>query len=216
MAASSSLHTASDDSLPTRASLLGRVRSGDDPAGWEEFYRTYRGLIHGFARKCQLSEEEAQDVVVTTMESMVGALPEFQYDPARCRFKTWLLSVARSRIGDVRRKRARNPARTDRALPESLTAGLDQLPDRESSDQEQLWEEEWQRHLLDTAAERLKKTVQPLHFQVFYLCVLKEQPAAEVAQTVGVNIAHVYLISHRLKKQFGRILEAVRKAEDGI
>lgn len=206
--------TKGDDPLPTRASLLERVQSADDPAGWEEFFRTYRGLIHGFARKCQLSEEEAHEVVQTTMVALVGRLPGFQYEPERCRFKSWLLKVAGCRIVDFKRQRARNPARADQPVPEAASEWLDRLPEHGRSDLEQVWEAEWQQHLLNTAVERLKHSVPPLHFQIFHLSVLKERSGREVAQTLGVHVGQVYLVSHRLKKQFAKILEAVRKTEE--
>jgi len=205
-----------DDPLPTRASLLARVGSGDDPAGWEEFFATYRGLIHGFARKCQLSDEEAKDVVQTTMQSLVGALPDFRYDPATCRFKSWLLNVAKSRISDVQRRRLRNPAEPGTHRTEDVEQSpLEGLPGDGLSDFEALWDEEWQRHLLQAASERLKRTVQPLHFQIFHLSVIKERPKREVAETLGVNVGQVYLVSHRLKKLYRNILETVRQAEEG-
>ena len=38
-------------SLETRPSLLQRLKSGDDPQSWQEFYKIYGGLIRFFAEK---------------------------------------------------------------------------------------------------------------------------------------------------------------------
>ena len=42
--------TETDDWLPTRRSLLTRLRLVEDRAGWQEFFDTYSGLIYGSGR----------------------------------------------------------------------------------------------------------------------------------------------------------------------
>src|SRR3974390_1558161 len=91
--------------LETRPSLLHRLRSGDNPQGWQEFYRIYGGLIRHFASKAGLSADEAEEVVQETAIGVARRLPEFTYDPKVCRFKTWLLNLTRWRIQDQLRKR---------------------------------------------------------------------------------------------------------------
>lgn len=39
-----------DRSLPTRASLLERLKDLGDDASWNDFYQIYRGLIYSVAR----------------------------------------------------------------------------------------------------------------------------------------------------------------------
>src|SRR5437773_1054699 len=92
-------------SLETRPSLLNRLKSSDDPQSWEEFYRTYGGLIRFFAEKAGLTADEAEDVVQETAIGVARRLPEFTYDPKVCRFKTWLLNLTCWRIQDQLRKR---------------------------------------------------------------------------------------------------------------
>lgn len=56
-----------DEPIPTRVSLLSRLRDLDDDASWSEFDRTYRGLIFGVARRAGLRGSEAQEVVQDTL-----------------------------------------------------------------------------------------------------------------------------------------------------
>ena len=92
-------------SLETRPSLLQRLKSGDDPESWQEFYKIYGGLIRSFAEKAGLTVDEAEEVVQETAIGVARRLPEFTYDPKVCRFKTWLLNLVRWRIQDQIRKR---------------------------------------------------------------------------------------------------------------
>ena len=55
-----------DSLLPTRQSLLSRLRDWQDQDGWREFFDSYWRLIYNVARKSGLGDAEAQDVVQTT------------------------------------------------------------------------------------------------------------------------------------------------------
>jgi RNA polymerase sigma-70 factor (ECF subfamily) len=92
-----------DDSISTRETLLERLRQWDDHASWQEFFEIYWRLIHRFALRAGLSEEQAREVVQDTVISVARNTPEFRYDPKSCTFKTWLLNVTKWRILDRHR-----------------------------------------------------------------------------------------------------------------
>src|SRR5258706_15647409 len=76
----------------TRASLLQGLQAGDEDR-WHEFYRLYGPIIRGFALKAGLTETEADEVMQETCIDLAKNFGEFHYDPAKCRFKTWLLNL---------------------------------------------------------------------------------------------------------------------------
>src|SRR6185369_3930990 len=92
-----------DSLLPTRQSLLTRLRDWQDQDGWREFFDTYWRLIYNVARKSGLNDSEAQEVVQATFIYLSRKMPKFRYEPARGSFKSWLRVVTRSRIGVYRR-----------------------------------------------------------------------------------------------------------------
>src|SRR5215472_6203923 len=94
-----------DELIRTRATLLLRLKNWQDQASWEQFFDTYWRLIYRFARKAELTDQEAQDVVQETMFAVAKHIPTFTYDPARGSFKGWLLNMARWRLIDQLRKR---------------------------------------------------------------------------------------------------------------
>ena len=93
-----------DSLLPTRQSLLSRLRDWQDQDGWREFFDSYWRLIYNVARKSGLADAEAQDVVQTTFIYLARRMPRFHYDRARGSFKSWLRVVTRSRISVYRRR----------------------------------------------------------------------------------------------------------------
>ncbi|HTQ49990.1 MAG TPA: sigma-70 family RNA polymerase sigma factor, partial [Candidatus Acidoferrales bacterium] len=94
-------------SIRTRPSLLGRLKAGDDSQSWDEFYRIYGKLVRDFALQAGLSATEADEVVQETVIATSRHLPGYQYDPKKCRFKTWLLNQTSWRIKDQLKKRRR-------------------------------------------------------------------------------------------------------------
>jgi RNA polymerase sigma-70 factor (ECF subfamily) len=91
-----------DDLLPTRPSLLGRLKDWRDDRSWQEFFDIYWRLIYGVARKAGLSSSEADEVVQETMLTVAKKMKDFRYDPARGSFKGWLLQLTGWRIASPR------------------------------------------------------------------------------------------------------------------
>jgi RNA polymerase sigma-70 factor (ECF subfamily) len=102
------------------------------------------------------------------------------------------------RIVDQFRKR--RPALSLEDFGHADTRGgiTERIPDPTRPFVETLWDEEWQKNLIDAAMDRVKRRVKPQHYQIFYLSVVKELGAARVARTLGVTAAQVYLVKHRV------------------
>jgi RNA polymerase sigma factor (sigma-70 family) len=214
-----------DDPLPTRASLLNRLKDTGDEASWEEFHRTYRGLLVGVARRAGLNEHEAAEAVQDTLIALVKKIPEFRYEPGKDSFKGWLLQIVRWKIIDLVRRRRRLGSSTEGEEPSSVAARLALTENLEGDsvsipantpdprqDFKAIWDAEWERHLLTQALARVKRLAKPEHYAIYHLHVVEEHPLAEVRRTLGVSAAAVYLAKHRVgamvKKEVSRLRES--------
>jgi len=207
-------HEAEDcpaDLLPTRGSLLARLKDWEDNASWREFFDTYWRLLYNFAVQRGLHHEEAQEVVQETVVAVAKSIGKFQYDPKVCRFKTWLLGVTWSKIANQFARRARTPALPAPPRPDDSTGTdpLEQIPDAQAERWERAWDAEWEKHLMDAAVQRVKRRVSIEQFQMFDLFVLKQWPARDVAKTLGVTIGHVYVAKHRIVRLVRKEIEAL-------
>src|SRR6266702_1190826 len=97
-----------DELIPTRASLLSRLKDWRDEHSWKVFFDTYWKLIYRAAIKAGLTDAEAQDAVQETVISVMKSVPDFKYEAVGGSFKSWLLNLTAWRIGDQFRKRQRN------------------------------------------------------------------------------------------------------------
>src|SRR5439155_17432074 len=134
-----------DSLLPTRQSLLTRLRDLQDQDGWREFFDTYWRLIYNVACKSGLDDLEAQEVVQSTFIYLTRRMPKFRYEPARGSFKSWLRVVTRSRISVYRRTEKAHEKFIREPLPgaegEDVSA-VEQLPDPAGDALDELWQRE--------------------------------------------------------------------------
>jgi RNA polymerase sigma factor (sigma-70 family) len=188
--------------IPTRRSLLSRIKHWDDQKSWQDFYDIYARLIYGAAIKAGLTEAEAEDVVQDTVIAVAKAIQGFKYDPERCAFKTWLHAITRRQVANQFRKRqGKGRALEPLAGGEGESSLVEELPDPASRALDETWDREWERNLLEAAADRVKARVSPAQYQVFEYHVLQGHGVVETARALGINAARVYLAKHRVLAQ---------------
>ena len=202
-----------DELLPTRWTLIERLKNWDDQESWRQFFETYWRLIYGVAIKSGLTHPEAQDVVQETVMSVCKSMHNFKADPAYGSFKAWLLNLTRWRITDQVRKRRRGVNATEER-PHSgsksdttSTAVEERVPDPAGNALETIWNDEWEKHIVDAALEKVKQQSSGKHYQIFFLQAIKQIPPAKVAEALNLKVDQVYLIKHRLTKIFEEALK---------
>src|ERR1041384_7214024 len=97
--------TKPDEFIPTRQTLLCRLKNWDDQESWREFFETYWKLIYSAALKSGLNHEEAEEAVQAVIISVCKNIKQFKADPSAGSFKGWLLKLTGWRIHDQIRKR---------------------------------------------------------------------------------------------------------------
>lgn len=194
-----------EELIPTRRSLLSRLKNWDDQASWSEFFETYWKLIYRTSIKAGLNDAEAQDVVQETMCSVMKSMPSFKYDPQKGSFKSWLLQLTSWRIRDAFRNRQPDVAMLKDAPSGSY--GVESLVDPGGIALENVWEREWETHVFERAVNRVKKRVDPQQYQLYYLYVVKKWPVGRVARSLKVSAAKVYLAKHRVGRMIKEEIE---------
>jgi RNA polymerase sigma factor (sigma-70 family) len=194
----------SDELIPTRATLLHRLKNWQDQSSWQEFFETYWHLIYGVAIKRGLTKSEAQDVVQETMVSVAKHMPAFTYNPAIGSFKAWLLNMTRWRIADQLRKRL--PSETE----------FESHPEPAYSDMEKLWDEEWEKNLLEVASTKARRRLDPKQYLIFDYYVNKKWEPERVAKALGVTINQVYKAKQLVTEIVTQEVERLKKRDDLI
>jgi RNA polymerase sigma factor (sigma-70 family) len=191
-------NTITNGFLPTRESLLTRLKDWDDSQSWEEFFNTYGKLIYSVGCRAGLTDAEAQDVVQETILAVAKEMPSFHYDRSRGSFKSWLLTITRHRIADQFRKKHYHYDGERRPREETLHTALLEKHLDANFNLNDAWDQEWKKNLLELATDTVRQRVSPGQYQLFHLHVLLNLPARTVAQRLGVKLTEVYFAKYKI------------------
>jgi RNA polymerase sigma-70 factor (ECF subfamily) len=179
----------------TRSSLIRRIRDPQDNASWGEFVAFYEPLLRSYVRSRSVPQVDVADLVQDIFIKVLRALPNFNLDHQRGRFRTWLYRVTTNIVMDYAR---RNAAR-DRAVQNWLArAGKTHVEDEQPDEG---WGQAHQRRALELAQDQVKATTNPRTWYCFEQRVLLGRRPADIAKelditpnAVNVNSARVFLV----------------------
>ena len=198
--------------LETRSSLINRLKATINGKSWEDFFQTYWELIFNVARRAGLSEADAQDIVQETIVKVHKSLDRFQYNRDRGSFKGWLCAVTRSRLAEYfKKQKKRLPL--NQPFDDSTRNPTIEVADPRHLELEQIWDEEWQKYLIQTALTRLKRTVSPKQFQIYKCHCIDEWSVKEICKALNINRAQVYMAKQRVGKLFKAELTRAQERE---
>jgi RNA polymerase sigma-70 factor (ECF subfamily) len=184
--------------IATRKTLIKRLKNLQDQSSWQDFFDTYWKPIYFLARQKGLTETESQDIVQETMLGVAKHIPSFRYNPKVGSFKSWLFKMTNWRIADQIRK---NDSLDTRPL--STTDRHPHTFDHTDDERDRALDlfcdaEEWRKHLLEVALEKVKRQLDPRKYQIFDFYVNKDWSPKKVARLFRVPVSQVYITKHRV------------------
>jgi RNA polymerase sigma-70 factor (ECF subfamily) len=191
------------DSPNTRPSLLVRIRDPRDGSAWSQFVDVYAPLIYGYGRKCGLQDADAADVTQEVLRSVSTAAKRLEYDPARGSFRGWLFTVVRNRLRNFLASRARGEQGSGDTAQHKLLQ--EQPAPQEECDQE------YERQLFHWAVEEVRGRFQETTWQAFWLTAVEGKSGKDVAKTLRMSVAAVYLAKGRV---MARLKEQLRQVDE--
>jgi RNA polymerase sigma-70 factor (ECF subfamily) len=178
----------------TRTTLLRRVRDPADADAWREFVALYQPLLRAYTLKKELAGPDADDVVQEVLARLLKALPDFELDRRRARFRTWLWKVTRNALADgARRRRRRDRAELAHAADDRV-----EPPGADGGEPEADWVAMHRRRVLEFAKARVRARSHPRTWACFEEHVLRGRPSGEVASELGVSANVVDVNSSRV------------------
>jgi RNA polymerase sigma factor (sigma-70 family) len=193
--------------LPTtRVTFLVRLRQDPtDQAAWEAFVEQYARHIYRWCRQWRLQDADAEDVTQDILMRLAQKLRAFTYEPSRS-FRGWLKTLAHH----AWRNFVDSPRRALTAGGNQVWEQIQTLEARE--DLLQKLQEAFDHELLEAAKVRVRLRVAPHTWEAFCLVALEGRPVAEVAATVQMQVAMVYVAKSKVQKM---LHEEIQKLETG-
>jgi len=190
----------------THATLLAKLAHGGEPSAWREFVDRYGDLIRGFAVRQNVRPIDCDDIVQDVLLALTRSMPNFQYDPSKGKFRSYLKTAV---IHAIYRKSFQGKGEVSlEELDEiSRTAGADPDVDHQ-------WESEWRQYHLRLAMKTIGVEFNDADRRAFQYYAVEGRSAAEAAESLGQNVDQVYQAKSRIVRRLGELVEQ-QIAEEG-
>jgi RNA polymerase sigma factor (sigma-70 family) len=194
----------------TRYSLLLRIADTGDHAAWTEFLAVYEPLVYGLARRRGLQDADAHDLCQDVFRAIASAARRFDPSPEKGSFRAWLFTITRNLMSNLSRQQRCHPQGNGGS---DFVRLLDAQPSA-ADEHSRLVETEYQRRLLQYAANSIQSEFQPKTWQAFLRTAVQSCSVADVACELGLSPGAIYIARSRvLARLKARVAEI--EGEDG-
>lgn len=199
---------AAPSSTTTRATLLARVRDGADAQAWAQFDAMYRELLVRFCRSRGLQHADAEDAVQLVFSKLTTGIRNFEYRPARGRFRDYLFRCVRSAISDL----LGCPKSGANSVVQDGKAG-------EAADEAELaaaFEREWVDHHVRVALTIVSQRVDGQSVEVLRAS-MSGRSVPEIASDLRMSVDAVYKARQRMRARLREQIAAqLREEEESV
>ena len=124
----------------TRHTLIAKIRNQHDDHSWEDFVYFYQRYIYVVIAKMGVNNQDVEDLVQRVLLALWEKLPSFEYEPNKCKFRTWMNQITRNTVIAYFRKQQRYKNDLDRAASIRLN---EEDPEQSEPEVYNMAEKEW-------------------------------------------------------------------------
>ncbi len=183
----------------THATLLARVAAGTDHAAWQEFCDRYGLLIRGFAERQGLQAADCDEVAQESLLALAKAMPNFQYDRSKGKFRSYLKTIVLHEI--FRRSRQKHGEVLLGEVDDAVTQAV------ANPEIEQIWEAQWRQYHIRQAMSVIEMEFNEKDRAAFEAYALAGREAAEVAAEQAMSVDQIYQAKSRIMKRLSQIIQ---------
>lgn len=186
----------------TRASLIVRLRDGEDRDAWDEVLAIYGPLVFRMALRQGLQRADAEDVVQQVFTSLFESVEKWLEQSERGRFRNWLIGIGRNIALNTLNRKPKG------GIGVGGTEGYDRL-DRLKAEEDKLASEfdiEYQREVYRWAAQRVQVDVDSKTWEAFRMTQVDGVSISEAAKLLGVGVGQIYVSRSRVMKRLKNLV----------
>ena len=189
------------------SSLLQRIKA-QQPEAWRQLVRLFGPVVYGWCRHSGLQPADAGDVTQETFRAVMTGVQNFRRDRPGDSFRGWLWTITRSRVQDHFRRRQGRPAAEGGTDAQQQ---MQQIPDHPPESTTSEGSGAAGGGLAHCGLEQVRAEFEGRTWQAFWRTTVDQQPAAAVADELGMTPAAVYKaksrIMRRIRQELGDLLE---------
>ncbi|WDE96921.1 sigma-70 family RNA polymerase sigma factor [Lentisphaera profundi] len=179
----------SKKSLYTQKTLLLKLRNQYDDDAWQRFIEYYKNYIYVVVKNLGVDKSDLDDVVQAILIKLWSKLPEFEYQPNKGSFRSWLCTVIRFHVYNCFRDNNKYSPLDDEG---SIQAEIDSISERE-----------WMLHISQLAWKAITPNFTPQVTNV-YIRLSQGDTADHIASDLNISRGSVYVYKERVQKALRR------------
>ena len=193
------------ETFSTSQSLIDRIRA-DEREAWDSLCDIYAPLVYGWARKSNLKEPDAEDIVQDVFRNVASGLHKFQYGGPNHSFRGWLWTITRNAI-----RRYFNKLNGEVAVAEGGTNALMKMAeapdwiDSEDADQPELAVNE-ESAMMQRALKLIENDFADHVWKAFWRFTIDGHTAKEIAKDMDMTPSGVRQAKFRVLARLREVL----------
>ena len=176
----------------TSPTLISRLRRTDDQEAWRLFETIYGPLIRKYCARRGIQEHDIDDLTQDVLTAVSNAMPDFDYQPERGRFRAWLGTITANKVKRFFRKSK---------IATGAACGEGEMESEVPKDPDSEWVSVFSERILEVACDRVRDQVESKTWQTFEMLWSRGKSVAEVAQELGITVGMVYVNKSRVMKR---------------
>jgi RNA polymerase sigma-70 factor (ECF subfamily) len=145
-----------------------------------------------------ISHSETEDLVQDVLVKIWNKLPDFNYNPDKAKFRTWLSTVIKNTVLNHLESSKSHANKIDKATQEPIKGYSEHEIDS-------LMRKEWENYITNMAMGRIKKSFPGQAIKVFEM-TLEGKSIADIASLLEIKENSVYKSKNRVK---ARLIEEI-------
>ena len=182
--------------METSESLLVRLRDAPTEDDWQRLDDAYRPLLRAWMARAGVAASDVDDLVQDVLLVVFREVAGFEWR-GQGAFRAWLRTILANRVRDHFRGQKYRPTATGGS---DFQSWLDELESPDSALSRRL-DREHDEHVAASLMNRVQGDFEPATWQAFRRHVLEGEPAAPVAEALGLSLNSVLLAKSRVLKR---------------
>ncbi|MDD7987505.1 sigma-70 family RNA polymerase sigma factor [Lentisphaera marina] len=193
----------------TRHTLIAKIRDQHDDRSWEDFVYFYQRYIYVVIAKMGVNNQDVEDLVQRVLLALWEKLPTFEYEPNKCKFRTWMNQITRNTVIAYFRKQKRYKNDLDRAASIRLN---EEDPEQSEPEIYNMAEKEWKLHVSNLAWENIKDDFKGKAAQVF-LAFSEGKEIEQICVDMDIKKNTAYVLKNRVQD---KLYKEIRRLDDEL
>jgi RNA polymerase sigma-70 factor (ECF subfamily) len=182
--------------METSASLLERLGGTPTDDDWRRLDELYRPLLRAWMARAGVAASDVEDLAQDVLFVVFREIAAFEWR-GQGAFRAWLRTILAHRVRDYFRGQKYRPTATGDS---DFLRRLDELESPDSA-LSRLWDSEHDKHVAAALMRRVQGDFAPATWQAFRRHVLEGEPAARVAEELGLALNSVLMAKSRVLKR---------------